>query len=180
MEHNLYFDQIPQNVPVVNNTIEALKHYYTGKGVSAFPGEQTMHDIMWTKKFREKHNILISGKQEKNDGFFNVDLNAWNTEGNNATFHVGNIQYSYAVTSGKNANLLTYKFFIGAKGRPDGFWDANYIYEKSADKWEEWHPWLRPSSSIPDGKGPNLELPGGTPYSYLPSYRFYLLPPQTK
>jgi RHS repeat-associated protein len=177
-QNEIYYDVIPEGVPIVNNTAEALLHYYNGHGKPAFPGVQSMHDVISSKKFRSTHAIIAAGKQKKDEGYFNVDLNVWNTEGNSSTFHIGNVQTAYTVAHGISANTVKYKFFHSSSsaGGTDGFWDPDYADEKIADGVRKITGWQWPGQS-PDGPGPNLELPGGTPYYYIASYRFYFVPP---
>ena len=77
-------------------------------------------------------------------------------------FHVGRTSVSYSVNS--NNNTVTYQLFIN-----NGFWDTDFNDERYA------HYFSTSSDFIPDGKWPNFERFGGTPYDYIPVNIIYLI-----
>jgi hypothetical protein len=90
-------------------------------------------------------------------GDFNVDLT-------NSTFHIGHTNVDYSVTNNGSSSAATFTLF-----ERDGFWDPNFVAEKTLGKVFDRYK--------PDGKGPNLETPGGTPYDYKTRERTFFFKP---
>ena len=126
--------------PVVNNTEEATNHYFNGKGASADVGDQSTIQLLSSEKFQEKHSKITSVKVQPT-GYFSVDLT-------NETFHIGRTNVDYSVSDNGKSSSVTYTLFAR-----DGFWDPNFVAERTLGR-------------VLDGKGPNLEVRGGTPYDY--------------
>lgn len=130
---------------VVNSSKEATSHYYNGNGAAVDVGDQATTQLLSSDKFDAKHTKITS-EQVQPTGNFSVDLT-------DQTFHIGRTNVDYSVTNNGTSSSVTYTLFAR-----DGFWDPNFVAEKTLgivfDKYK------------PDGKGPNLETPGGTPYDY--------------
>ncbi len=137
-----------QNV-TVDNTKQALDHYYNGNGAPVSLGPETVNSVLYSKEFKNAHNRIKSGQTPLMSGRFKVDLTA-------SVFHVGrtNVQYSI-MCAGANCTV-NYSLFVD-----DGFWDANFMDENTIGR-------MGIEKFQPDGLGPNLELEGGTPYPYIP------------
>ena len=86
-------------------------------------------------------------------GNFGIDLTYALT-----TFHIGKTRVEYQISC--SPSTCNVKITLFAR---DGYWDPNFISEKIGFE-------------KPDGKGPNLEFRGGTPYSYLPHTVTYTFP----
>ncbi|OJH11037.1 hypothetical protein FPG87_13140 [Flavobacterium psychrophilum] len=142
--------------PVVNNSKEATSHYYNGNGVAVDVGDQSTSQLLNSDKFQAKHTKITSEKVQES-GNFSVDL----TE---ATFHIGRTNVDYSVTNNNTSSAVTYTLFSG-----DGFWDPNFVAEKTLGKVFDRYK--------PDGKGPNLETPGGVPYDYKTRVRTFFFKP---
>ena len=145
---------------VVNNTAEAMYHYFNGNGEAADVGDQSTRELLRTPKFQEKHNKITSEIVQPT-GDFSVDMTK-------LTFHIGNTNVDYSVTGNGTSNTVTYTLFSR-----DGFWDPNFVSEKIGNK-------LNIDKLKPDGMGPNLEAPGGHPYPYKTRTKTYFFKPPTK
>ena len=145
LKYNLFADVKSTNGIVVNNSKEATAHYYYGNGEAADVGDQSTSQLLVSDKFQAKHTKITS-EQVKSTGDFNVDLT-------NSTFHIGRTNVDYNVTNNGSSSAVNYTLFS-----KDGFWDPNFVAEKSLGKYFDRYK--------PDQKGPNLETPGGTPYDY--------------
>jgi hypothetical protein len=149
------------NGPVVNNTNDAMNHYYNGNGESADVGDKSTSELLSSEKFQAKHKKITS-EQVQLTGNFSVDLTS-------STFHIGNTLVDYKVGGNDNSSFVTYTLFTR-----DGFWDPNIFEENTYGK----IPLLRDlTNTTPDGPGPNLELFGGTPYYYKTRERIYFFKP---
>ena len=148
------------NKPVtetVNTTIGALWHYFTGEGEVAQNGN-------WSKLMfgtqSEFLSILLStyilGKKE---GHGKIDMEFVFSQ-----FHIGDTFYDYYVTD----NMLVISFGLG-----DGFRDANFVFEILGIVGQKLGI-NTPDAWAADRLGSNLELPGGIPFNYAPS--FIILP----
>ena len=142
--------------PVVNNTEEATNHYFNGKGASADVGDQSTIQLLSSEKFQEKHAKITSVKVQPT-GYFSVDLT-------NETFHIGRTNVDYSVSDNGESSSVTYTLFAR-----DGFWDPNFIAERTLGRVFDRYK--------PDGKGPNLEVRGGTPYDYKTRKRTFFFKP---
>jgi hypothetical protein len=96
-------------------------------------------------------------RDSRGSGDFNVDLT-------NSTFHIGHTNVDYRVTNNGSSSAATFTLF-----ERDGFWDPNFVAEKTLGKVFDRYK--------PDGKGPNLETPGGTPYDYKTRERIFFFKP---
>ncbi|WP_233266147.1 RHS repeat domain-containing protein [Myroides fluvii] len=143
---------------VVNNTKEATNHYFSGKGASADVGDQSTRELLSSSKFQEKHTKITSTVVDP-EGYFSVDLTK-------STFHIGRTNVDYSVGGNETSSSVNYTLFSR-----DGFWDPDFIDEKVLGGW------LNIDKFKPDGKGPNLERLGGTPYDYKTRERTYFFKP---
>jgi RHS repeat-associated protein len=147
---------------VVNNTNEAVNHYFNGNGQSADVGDQSTIELLQSNQFQEQHNLLTTDPKANTRGSFNVDMT-------NLTFHIGRTNVDYNITNNGNSNAVTYTLFSR-----DGFWDPDFISEKTLGKK------MGIDRFKPDGMGPNLERFGGQPYYYLTRTRTFFFKPPTK
>jgi hypothetical protein len=141
---------------VVNNSKEATAHYYNGKGAAADVGDNSTTELLSSDKFQTKLT-KITTEQVQATGNFNVDLT-------NSTFHIGHTNVDYSVTNNGSSSAATFTLFAR-----DGFWDPNFAAEKTLGKLFDRYK--------PDGKGPNLETPGGIPYDYKTRERTFFFKP---
>ena len=148
---NLYIETIAKHDYVVNDTSEALGHYFSGLGGVVDVGEITTGELLNSMKFKEKNYKITSGLSTSDEGNFPVNMNS-------LSLHVRNTRVDYSVKRNENSNSVTYSFF-----GTDGFWDPDFITEKTIGKVPLINKW---TNSTPDGMGPNLERFGGTPYHY--------------
>ena len=132
---------------IIKNTDEALDHYYNGGG-DAELSRDTQTILHKTPEYQRVVKRLITGKAIKLSGTFDVDMT---TE----VFHIGDTNVDYTTTCTVSKCVTVFNDFVR-----DGFWDPNFIAEKTLG------PFI--DSYKPDGMGPNLERPGGTPYRYIP------------
>ena len=143
--------------PVVNNTKEAIAHYYLGNGEAADVGDQSTKELLSSDKFQSKLNKIATQKVAS-EGYFSIDLT-------DKTFHIGHTNVDYKITSNGTSNSVTFTLFS-----KDGFWDPDFIDEKCLGKG------LGVSFCQPDGMGPNLER-GGNPYPYKTRTRTFFFKP---
>jgi len=127
---------------VINNTDEAIWHYYFGDGDPIQNGPIALMAFMQTPKFRSIITNIANGKTY---GIGDVNM-TWI----GGQFHIGHTQYSYQV--------IGQQVVIGYPIN-DGFWDPNFVNENIYKLF---------GLDFSDRKGPNLEL-GGTPYDYIPT-----------
>ena len=146
---------------VVNNSKEAVSHYFNGNGAPADVGDVSTVELLSSDKFQAKHTKITSQKvQAKGD--FSVNLTG-------ETFHIGNTGVDYSVSGNGKSGSVTYTLFAR-----DGFWDPDFIDENTLGK----IPWVRDwTNTTPDGKGPNLERFGGVPYDYKTRERTFFFKP---
>ena len=142
------------NYKTINNTIEAIQHYYMGNGEPVNIGKQTINELFESNKFKKAHDDITNGD--------NVD-NPLEISMRFKTYHVGDTRMEYNIEKGKNAYSVTYTAFVR-----DGFWDPNVICELISKN--IFH------NEKKDYKGSNLEL-GGTPYNYILYNRTYFFKP---
>jgi YD repeat-containing protein len=153
---NLWVETKSESGTVVNNTKEATSHYFNGNGEAADVGDQSTNELLSSSKFQEKHE-KITTQEVQAEGNFSVDLTS-------STFHIGNTNVDYSVTINGNTSAVNYTLFSR-----DGFWDPNFVAEKTLGKVF--------NKFKPDGMGPNLEQPGGTPYPYKTRERTFFFKP---
>ena len=146
---------------VVNNSREAVSHYFNGNGESADVGNKSTKELLSSSKFQEKHTKITS-KAVTPNGYFSVDLTK-------STFHIGRTNVDYSVSKNKTSSSVTYTLFSR-----DGFWDPDFIDENTLGKIPIIRDW---TDTKPDGPGPNLERFGGTPYYYKTRKRTYFFKP---
>jgi len=146
--------------PVVNNTKEALAHYFNGNGASADVGDQTTTELLSSAKFQAKHT-KITTQIVKPTGDFAVQMK-------DLTFHIGNTSVDYSVTNNGNSSAVKYTLFTNtdknSPNKTDGFWDPDVV-----DEWS--------GMQKTDELGPNLERFGGTPYPYKTRERTFFFKP---
>lgn len=114
-----------------------------GNGEMAVIGSTGLFEFETSPEFQKYVRRIITGKTSSMTGNLSVDL-TWQT------FHIGRTNFNYNIRCGIADCIATFNVFVN-----DGFWDANYIFEKAG-------------ISSPDGMGPNLEMFGGKPYYYVP------------
>ncbi|RNC83394.1 MAG: hypothetical protein ED557_11935 [Balneola sp.] len=132
----------------VDSTTEAVAHYYNGNGESVDLGPETVDALVNSEKFDEVHSKIVSGETELLDGDFSVDLT-------DDIFHVGRTNVNYFIRCVSGNCFVFYELFVN-----DGFWDPNFIAERKLGEKRGLKRYQ------PDGIGPRLEAPGGTPYYY--------------
>ena len=154
---NLWVGTRSKNGTVVNNTKEAVAHYFFGNGQPADVGDQSTKELLSSDKFQSKLHKITTQEVESN-GYFSVDLT-------DKTFHIGRTNVDYNITSNGTSNAVTFTLFSR-----DGFWDPDLIDEKCLGNK------LGVSFCQPDGIGPNLER-GGTPYEYKTRSRTFFFKP---
>ena len=142
---------------VVNNSKEATSHYFNGNGAPADVGDASTVELLSSDKFQAKHKKITSQSVEP-EGFFSVDLTS-------ETFHIGRTNVDYKVDGNGNSSSVNYTLFSR-----DGFWDPDFIDENTLGR-------LGIKKYQPDGKGPNLERFGGTPYDYKTRERTFFFKP---
>jgi len=147
---------VPFIVYGMENTAQAIKHYYNGRGTPVTLGNKTVDALIKSKKFQYHHNRIITGQTTRLIGNFSVNLE-W------IVFHVGDTNVNYSIEVGPESCTVTYELFAD-----DGFWDVDYLAELTLGK-------MGQPNFIPDGLGPNLER-GGTPYPYIPIIGTYTFP----
>lgn len=128
---------------MIDNTIQAVTHYYRGKGVDVQLGENTVMKIKKSDDVNKYRDKITSGQTKSPDeghGLI-VDMTTEST----STFHLGKMTLSYSTKC--EGNSCTTKFTVDDKG----FVDPNQISANGL--------------GIEDNKGPKVEL-GGTPYEY--------------
>ena len=127
----------------IRTTKQAMKHYYAGDGESVNLHRDIRKALINNKKFQAKLARIVNGETTLLDGDFGINLTS-------DFFHVGdtNVEYHIKLLS-KGKIKVRFDLFVN-----DGFWDPDVLSEFLG-------------LQIPDGLGPNLELPGGTPYSYI-------------
>ncbi|WP_372472556.1 RHS repeat domain-containing protein [Capnocytophaga sp. ARDL2] len=106
---------------VVNNSKEAVSHYFNGKGASADVGDQSTRELLSSSKFQEKHTKITSEVVDP-EGYFSVDLTK-------STFHIGRTNVDYSVSGNGKSSSVTYTLFSR-----DGFWDPDFIDENTLGK----------------------------------------------
>ena len=153
--------------PVVNNTKEALAHYFIGNGAAADVGDQSTRELLSSPEFTKAHSKITSGLSELDHGFVKVDMEF-------STFYIGTTQFKYDVSGNGNSNSVNYKLFYSNVWGSDGFWDPDYIGEYTLGKIPYVRDW---TGTKPDGPGPNLERFGGTPYHYKTRERTFFFKP---
>ena len=89
-------------------------------------------------------------------------------------FFIGktNVDYRVEISEDGKTSTLTYTLFVN-----DGFWDVDWIDEKVNEHTPAWL--FDMPAAVPDGKGPNLERFGGTPYDFIPETIQFTFPTPT-
>jgi hypothetical protein len=152
----------------VNNTTEAKSHYFNGNGEAADVGDKSTAQLLSSDKFQAKHNKITS-QNVAPEGYFSVDMT--DEEG---SFHIGNTGVDYSVSGNGKSSSVTYTLFTNtdknSSNYADGFWDPNFVAERTLGK-------IGINRYKADEKGPNLEVSGGTPYSYKTRQRTFFFKP---
>ena len=131
--------------PIIDNTWQALVHYFRGKGVPVHIGDNTTKRLLQHPDFVAYHHKIINGTiTSKNEFSINMTYEI---------FHIGrtNVEYEF----NQDDRSVTYQLFSN-----DGFWDPDFI--------DEYFLGDKSMYFRPDGMGPNLERFGGQPYPYIP------------
>ena len=108
-KENLWIMEADLMGEVVNNTKEALYHYYFGDGVPADVGDESTNELLNSERFKQNLKVITTEKRTENS--FSVDLTR-------KTFHIGRTPVKYKVNSGERASCVIFTLFDG-----DGFWD---------------------------------------------------------
>lgn len=144
----LWVEPHSRNNATINNTFEAVLHYYFGKGHAVNIGDKTTEEAI--ALINKKHPDILTERYIVGG----IDMTG-------KTFHVGRTSYSVRFKRLKNSVAITYNLFIR-----DSFSDPNFIAEGMNRKSQIYQP---------DHLGPNLEL-WGTPYNYRTRTRTYFKP----
>ena len=126
------------NYPTIDSNDEAINHYYNGNGEPVNLGEHTINVLKNAPEQKYNQKALSEGTAKSETHRYGVNLTF-----KKGTFHVGDTVVTYDKAEGTKYRVVTYNAFVS-----DGFWD------------------VLPGKG--DGQGPKKELPGGTPYSYIP------------
>ncbi len=145
--NNLWIEPSATGI-TINNTFEAILHYYDNTGLPVNIGNKSTEEAI-SLIIKLHPNIL---NEEKGHGA--IDMTDY-------TFHIGRTSYSFKVEQQKNSRVITYSIFLN-----DSFPDPAYFIEKMNLPFKRFQA---------DFKGPNLEL-GGRPYDYVPKTRVYYKP----
>lgn len=141
---------VPFVIDGMENSMQALKHYFTGGGIAVSLGNNTIDALISSDEFQARHQRIITGKTTALSGNFSVNL-----EG--SIFHIGRTNVDYSIHCVNGICTVTYDMFVR-----DGFWDPDYVDEYIMGRL------FGESRFQPDGLGPNLERFGGTPFPYKP------------
>ncbi len=136
-----------ERTTVIDDNQSALAHYYDGGGRAVDIGPYTIDLLRTSRDFQFRRNRILKGETASLSGSFSVDMTM-------KMFHIGRTNVDYKIQVNGNQCTVTYTLFVD-----DGFWDVNFAHEQTYGRIGL--PWFKP-----DGKGSNLELPGGKPYSY--------------
>lgn len=170
---NLWVGTKSASGPVVNNTSEAVAHYFNGNGVAADVGNQSTSQLLGSEKFQAKLNKITSQEVVPNGDF---SVNMTDLLG---SFHIGNTGVDYSVSGNGTSSSVTFTLFTNTNktsvNATDGYWDPNLFAEKGFRKLEQ-KTGIKINRFQPDEKGPNLEA-GGTPYNYKTRERTFFFKP---
>jgi len=148
-------EQRPEGAPVINNTGEALEHYYNGKGKTAWLGDNVLAAVQNSKDQQKREERIRTGVTTSAEGNYGVDVvgeglnwifgenNVFNKKG---LFFLGDTRVDYKIYSGIKYTIVDFTAFTG-----DGFWDLPTLF-----------------GGPDDGPGPNNERKGATPYAFYP------------
>lgn len=168
--------------PIVDSTKEAWDHYFDGNGEAVDIGPNTTSALLNGDQFQYYHNRIIGGETTALNGNFSVSMTY-------DVFHIGRTNILYDIQVNGEDCIVTYTLYAD-----DGFWDPNFLLEDGNGSSSYDYATYGGSSSgsssggnssfgssgsgrssgesestgwrSADGVGPNLELPGGTPYAY--------------
>uniref|UniRef100_A0AB33JH39 RHS repeat-associated core domain-containing protein n=1 Tax=Prevotella sp. GTC17262 TaxID=3236797 RepID=A0AB33JH39_9BACT len=101
---NLWIMESDTNGDVVNNTRDAVSHYYYGNGIPADVGDEAMDEVLDSEIFKKNLNVITT--QERTSNSFSVDLTK-------KIFHIGRTPVKYNVHPGKKASHVTFTLFEG-------------------------------------------------------------------
>ncbi len=131
--------------PIIDNNQQAISHYFSGKGQPVQIGPRSFKLAQKNKDFLFRHKRIVAGMTTRMEGHFGIDMTK-------EMFHIGDTRVDYSISCTITTCSVTYTFFSR-----DGYWDVNFPLEYVAARF------------LPaDGKGPLYEVPGGTPYNYVP------------
>ena len=142
---NLWTEYREEKKNVVSNTLQAVWHYYFGKGAVADVGDKSTEELINSPEFQSE---LESIRGHVNNGKVEVDMTK-------RTYHIGNTTVLYDIEEMHNGRRAVFRMF-----GIDSFSDPIYsIDTKRGDQWA-------------DGLDPHYEL-GGDPYHYGMRTRTY-------
>ena len=125
-----------------------------GRGASVDLGPNSISSLINSATFQQKHARITGGLTTSLTGNFSVDMTG-------TVFHIGRTNVNYSVQCSGDQCTVTYTLFVN-----DGFWDVDFVSENTLGR-------LGIGRFQPDGRGPNLERAGGTPYAYNTATRSY-------
>ena len=142
---NLWTEYREEKKNVVSNTLQAVWHYYFGKGAVADVGDKSTEELINSPKFQSE---LESIQGHVNNGKVEVDMTK-------RTYHIGNTTVLYDIEEMNNGRRAVFRMF-----GIDSFSDPNVLMERIRGYHRS------------DGLGPHYEL-GGDPYHYGMRTRTY-------
>ena len=91
-KESIYVIESQKDGTVVNNTKEAVLHYFEGNGEAADVGNESIFELLKTDEFTKNYNAIVTEGRESNE--FAVDMT-------HKIFHIGRTGVSYIVHNGK-------------------------------------------------------------------------------
>ncbi len=111
---------------VVDNTKEALNHYFNGQGEPVWIGDKTVSALLHNSTFINKNDRIQNGYASKMEGYFSVNM-TWDV------FHIGRTNVEYSISCKSQFCTVEYKMFAR-----DGFWDPDFIDERGGYSKSRW------------------------------------------
>ena len=112
-KESIYIIEAQKDGAVVNNTKEAVLHYFEGNGEAADVGNRSIFELIRTDEFIKNYNAIVTEGRESNE--FAVDMT-------HKIFHIGKTGVSYIVHNGKvgkdSSSKVEFTLFV-----KDGFKD---------------------------------------------------------
>jgi hypothetical protein len=143
---------------VIDNTFQAIWHYYFGNGEPVELGPNTINAFLKNNQFKYHHQNIINGITDLMSGNFPINFTM-----SIENFHLGKTTVNYSIECTSSTCTVNYDLFVN-----DGFWDPNSILERITNS-------LWPKGTPCDELGPRLEL-GGNPYPYVPAKVIFTFP----
>ncbi len=131
------------NPSVVDNTLEAGLHYLNNYGSPVKLGENVVQDIKSANSKNVHYNNIVSGKTDSWYGNYSLDMEGDDCQDLARDYFLGRTRIDYFITTHDDYSEVK---FVSSAG--DGFWDIL----KDADN-----------------AGPKNEIPGCTPYPFVPN-----------